>query len=164
MNLTKLADRCLVRMKDFVSVRQEGKRVHVQKRLVLSNLKEVFCAFKDAFPNQKIGFSKFTELRPPHFVLAGASGTHSVCVCTMHQNIKLMFLRARLLEIIAHDCISLPTYHHCLAKIHCNPPLPACYFDECNSCPGISKFRDDLTDFLDENTHLSSGCQLIEPL
>ena len=32
--------------KDFVSVKQEGKCVHVQKRLVLSNLREVYHEFK----------------------------------------------------------------------------------------------------------------------
>ena len=66
--------------KDFVSVKQDGKRVHVQKRLVLSNLKEVYHEFKEKFPDLKIGFSKFAELRPKHCLLAGASGTHSVCV------------------------------------------------------------------------------------
>ena len=137
--------------KDFVSVRQEGKRIYVQKRLVLSNLKEVYHAFKDTFPSFKIGFSKFAELRPPHCVLAGASGTPSVCVCTIHQNVKLMFLGARLSEVIAPESISLPTYHHCLAKILCNPPLPTCYLGECAFCPGMSKFRDDLTTLLDEN-------------
>ena len=39
--------------KDFVSVKQ-GERVHIQKRLVLSNQQ-----FKDRFPNE---FSKFAEL------------------------------------------------------------------------------------------------------
>ena len=137
--------------KDFVSVRQEGKRIHVQKRLVLSNLKEVYQMFKDAFPGQKIGFSKFAELRPPHCVLAGASGTHTVCVCTIHQNVKLMFLGAKLSEITAPESIFLPTYKHCLAKIICNPPLPTCYLGECSSCPGITKFKNDLTTLLDEN-------------
>ena len=137
--------------KDFVSVRQEGRRVHVQKRLVLSNLKEVYSAFKDAFPNKNIGFSKFAELRPPHCVLPGASGTHSVCVCTLHQNMKLMFLGARLSNLIAPESIYLPTYHHALAKILCNPPLPTCYLGECTACPGISKLRDGLTTLLDEN-------------
>ena len=137
--------------KDFVSVRQEGKRIHVQKRLVLSNLKEVYRMFKDAFPGQTIGFSKFAELRPPHCILAGASGTHAVCVCTIHQNVKLMFLGARLSDITAPESISLPTYKHCLAKIICNPPLPTCYLGECSSCPGIAKFKNDLTTLLDEN-------------
>ena len=78
--------------KDFVSVKKEGKRVHVQKRLVLSNLREVYHEFKEKLPDQKIGFSKFAELRPKHCILAGASGTHAVCVCTIHQNVKLMML------------------------------------------------------------------------
>ncbi len=69
-------------MKDFVSVKQEGKRVHIQKRLVLSNLKDVYREFKDQFPALKVGFSKFADLRPKHCVLAGGNGTHSVCVCT----------------------------------------------------------------------------------
>ena len=73
--------------KDFVSVKKEGKRQHIQKRLVLSNLREVYREFKESYPDRKIGFSKFAELRPKHCVLAGASGTHSVCVCTIHQNV-----------------------------------------------------------------------------
>jgi hypothetical protein len=56
--------------KDFVSVKQEGTRVHIQKRLVLSNLREVYGAFKDTYPDKKIGFSKFAELRPQHCILA----------------------------------------------------------------------------------------------
>ena len=37
--------------KDFVSVKKEGKRVHVQKRLVLSNLREVYHEFKEKLPD-----------------------------------------------------------------------------------------------------------------
>ena len=75
--------------------------------------------------------------------LAGASGTHSVCVCTVHQNVKLMMFEMRLSD--------LPTYHHCLAKIMCNPPLPKCYLGECDVCPGIVKFKEELITLLDEN-------------
>ena len=144
--------RTLPGKKDFVSVKQhDGKRVHVQKKLVLSNLKEVYLAFKDTFPGQKIGFSKFAELRPQHCVLAGASGTHSVCVCTIHQNVKLMFTGAKLSTLIAPMAITLPSYHHCLAIIMCNPPLPACHLGECAYCPGISCLKDNLVMLLDEN-------------
>ena len=76
--------------KDFVSVRQEAGRVQVQKRLVLTNLKEAYLLFKDKFPGHKLGFSKFAALRPKHCILAGASGTHTVCVCAIHQNVKLI--------------------------------------------------------------------------
>ena len=40
--------------------------MHVQKRLMLSNLREVYCEFKEKFPDRKVEFSKFVELRPKH--------------------------------------------------------------------------------------------------
>ena len=88
--LKNLVSRFMPDRKDYDSVRQEGKRMHVQKRLVLNNLRELYKEFKGRFPNLKIGFSKFAELRPKQCVLAGSSGTHCVCVCTIHQNVKLM--------------------------------------------------------------------------
>ena len=50
-----------------------------QKCLVLSNLKELHVAWNESHPDKKVGFSKFAALRPRWCVLAGASGTHSVC-------------------------------------------------------------------------------------
>ena len=50
-----------------------------------------------------MGFSKFTELRPPYCVLAGASGTHCVCVCTIHQNVKLLFESIKLCDLETSD-------------------------------------------------------------
>ena len=68
--------------KDFLSVRKaDGEKEHRQKRLVLYNLKEAYHQFKTEHPDVKVGFSKFAELRPKECVLAGATGTHSVCVC-----------------------------------------------------------------------------------
>lgn len=96
--------------KDFVSVKQGGQRVHVQKRLVLSNLKEAYQLFKDKHPDEKIGFSKFAELRPSQCVLAGASGTHSVCVCTIHQNVKLMMLGMKLQNLTADTQLAATTH------------------------------------------------------
>ena len=110
--------------KDFVSVRKAEGRVHVQKRLVLCNLRELYRMFKDRYPNEVIGFSKFADLRPKHCVLAGASGTHSVCVCTFHQNVKLMMIGGKLSDLTASDGTSLKTYQHCIAQAICNPPLP----------------------------------------
>ena len=128
--------------KDFVSVREKGKRIHVQKRLVLSNLKELYCDFKEKFPNEKIWFSKFAALRPKHCVLAGAGGTHCVCVCTIHQNVKLMLNMVQLPE--------LTTYHHCLAKIMCNPPSPSCCLGECPVCPDIHSLKEELISLLEK--------------
>lgn len=78
-------------MKDYVTVRNDdGTKVKLQKRLVYCDLKELYRNFKLEYPNCGIGFSKFAELRPQECVLAGACGTHTVCVCIIHQNMKLM--------------------------------------------------------------------------
>ena len=78
-------------MKDFIIVRNEsGEKEKVQKRLLLLNLKELYQFFKEEHPDAEIGFTKFSILRPKHCVLAGSSGTHSICVCSYHQNVKLM--------------------------------------------------------------------------
>lgn len=38
----------------------------------------------------EVGFTKFCELRPKWCVTVGAAGMHSVCICMIHQNVKLM--------------------------------------------------------------------------
>lgn len=69
----------------------EGKRT-VQKRLILLNLKELFEGFRSEYPDVKVGFSTFASLRPKECNFAGSPGTHNVCLCPLHQNIKLMMI------------------------------------------------------------------------
>ena len=128
-------------------MRQGDQRVHVQMRLFLGNLKEVYQQFKE----KKIGFSKFAELCPQHCVLAGASGTHAVCVCTIHQNVKLMMIGGKIPDLSAYDNIALKEYTHCLVKINCNPLQPDCYFQIFNSCPEISSLKEHLHELMDSN-------------
>lgn len=56
--------------------------------LTLCNLNELFETFKH--PEVKIGRLKFCELLPQWCILAGGAGTHTVCICSIHQNVKLM--------------------------------------------------------------------------
>ena len=137
--------------KDFVSVKQGKHRVQMQKRLILNDLKEIYQLFKDTFPTEKVGFSKFAELRPKHCVLAGASGTHAVCVCTMHQNVKLMMIGAKLSDLSKDSEVSLETYKNCLAQIICNPPLPKCYLGSCKYCPGNSILKENVLTVMEES-------------
>ena len=90
--LSDTVSRVMPGIKDYMSVYspEEERRIHKQKQLVLCNLKEAYQQFRTEFPEVNVGFSKFAELRPKQCVLAGASGTHCVCVCTIHQNVKLM--------------------------------------------------------------------------
>lgn len=66
--------------RDCICIKEDGLKIQVQKRLILSNLKEVYVAFKEAYPEVKVGFSKFAEHRPPFCILVGLKGTHCVCV------------------------------------------------------------------------------------
>lgn len=122
-------------IKDCVSVKdKEGKKVKVSKRLMLCNLKETYKLFQENFPNIKVGFSKFAELRPKNCVLAGQSGTHTVCICTIHQNVKLMVENCKINSITNGQ---IKTYKDCLTKMVCNPVSIDCYFSNCASCPGV---------------------------
>ncbi|CAF2145756.1 unnamed protein product, partial [Rotaria magnacalcarata] len=130
--------------KDFLSVMVNQEKKHVQKRLVLSNLKEVFQLFTEKYPNTRIGFSKFAELRPKECVLAGSSGTHCVCVCTIHQNVKLMIVGSHMDDLQLEEETETPikNYKHALATIQCNPFLPACPMGECKNCPGVATLKE----------------------
>ena len=78
------------------------------------------------YPDFKIGFSKFCELRPKWCITVNSSGTHSVCVCTYHQNAKLM-------------CSFLPdnqyTYENLMKLCVCSLENRNCMFRLCSDCP-----------------------------
>lgn len=114
--------------KDSLSLRDtEGVKKHFQKRLVLMNLKECFEEYKKDPSNPKIGFSSFASLRPPFCVLAGSSGTHSVCVCTYHQNPKLQLAGLGIKEL---------DYKILLGKTVCDMENRNCMMQQCSLCPG----------------------------
>ena len=119
--------------KDCVSIK---KNVHMQKRLILCNLKELYAAFKNNHPNLKIGFSKFCDLKPKWCVTAGTRGTHSVCVCHYHQNAIL------LVNAIKWDY----SYKDFIDMIVCNAFRRECMIHRCDKCPGSKSLRK----FLDE--------------
>lgn len=52
-------------MNDYVTTRnKKGEKIKVQKRLILSNLKELHKLFRERNPAIEIGFSMFADLRP----------------------------------------------------------------------------------------------------
>ena len=136
--------------KDFISVRNtDGVKVREQKRLVLSNLKEAYHQFKVMHQGVKVGFSKFAQLRPKECVLAGKTGTHSVCVCVTHQNTKLMMAGGRL-DILTQG--ELKHYTDCLAFIQCEPPTADCANGVCTECRGTEALREELEAIMEENS------------
>jgi len=124
--------------KDYVSVKVNGKKEHIQKRLILCNLNELYASFKEK-TSLKIGFSKFCSLRPKWCVTVGASGSHTVCVCTLHQNTKLM------LSSVSKKL----DYHDMMAMVVCDTQSKQCMIHRCINCPGVNPLHIFLKDTLE---------------
>jgi len=120
--------------KDFVSVKVDGQRQQVQKRLLLVNLRELYVSFTTSNGNKR-GFSKFCELRPKSCVTVSASGMHSVCVCEIHQNVKLLLAAVP----------GKVEYKHLIAQMVCNVDDRNCMLHECERCPGTQSVTEFLT-------------------
>lgn len=133
-------------MRDYVTVNDEGKKETKQRRLVLMNLKEAYVEFKKKFPDYKIGFSKFAELRPAECVLALENyGTHSTCVCQYHQNFKLTLTALQKIKIFD----GFGTFHQLLESVMCSQKKNECHIGECQECEEIllhtvKKLQEDL--------------------
>ena len=121
-------------MRDRVIERDgEGKKVYVQKRLLLGTMREMFVLYKQDESNPRVGFSTFATLRPRHCVLAGSPGTHNVCVCTYHQNVKLQ------LAALGERSI---TYRDLMSAAVCDPSKRDCMMEKCQNCPGEEGVRE----------------------
>lgn len=78
---------------------------------------------------------------PKWCISVGSSGTHSVCVCTIHQNVKLM------LDAINCD----KSYKELIDLIVCDQTLANCMLRRCDDCPGVVPLRDFLHQLLESD-------------
>lgn len=128
--------------RDYVICRDEnGEKIYLQKRLLLGNLKELFELFKSIEGNPELCFSSFASLRPPNCILAGGSGTHTVCVCTYHQNAKL--------QLAAFGETGL-TYRDLIEYAVCNTNNRDCMMHKCKDCDrqvGVKSFPECLDSY-----------------
>lgn len=107
-------------MNQFLYIKQDnGKRKHIQKRLLLCNLQELHTLFKKEHENIQISFSKFAQLRPTYCILAGSSGTHTVCVCVHHENVKLMLADVNIDSLTKNLHVPIKNYKDCLNVMVC---------------------------------------------
>ena len=113
--------------KDKVSIKlPDGSKVEKQKRLLLANLKELHLEFKKRNPSMEIGLSSFCALRPKWCLTVDSKGMHSVCVCTTHQNLKLMT-----------DALPCKVdYKEVLSQLVCKLENRDCMIHRCPDCPG----------------------------
>ena len=69
--------------------------------------------------------------------------THSVCVCSAHQNVVL------LVDAMDWDL----TYKDLIKKIVCNPERYKCMMHWCKSCPGTAPLKEFLDQELNEHEY-----------
>lgn len=131
--------------RDYITVNESNIKISKQRRLILMNLAEAYAIFKQQNIGRKIGFSKFASLRPPECILAlNNLGTHSVCVCAYHQNVKLIFYAMK-------RTMGMDTYRDLLKKMLCVSPDIDCYLNHCQNCPGIKEMERFLNQLLEAN-------------
>lgn len=130
-------------MNDWVSVLENGEKKQVQRRMILSTINEAFAEFNETFPNIKVELSSFSKYRPKNCVSLGTTGAHNICVCIIHQNVKLM-LEAVKIDYITNNKIR--NYKDCIQRLVCNPPAPSCFLRTCKMCPEIAAFKSELTE------------------
>ncbi|KAK3912458.1 ARL14 effector protein [Frankliniella fusca] len=131
---------------NFVTVRENGERVRKQKHLLMGNISEVHEEFQKLHPEIKISRSKFAAIRPKECCLASNAGMHNVCVCSIHENPKLMFNGAHLNQISDLNSKS-PT--DCIKFFVCTKPTTECYFRTCSKCPDKMKFVKLIQEYFD---------------
>lgn len=137
--------------KYFISVKQpDGTRKQLPKRLMYCNLNELFEFFVVKHPEVDIGFSTFAKLRPTQCIFAGASGTHSVCVCIYHENVKLMIDAADISALTVNTEHHLKKYQDLIDFTICNNPTADCHLGECDQCPGADRLASHLQNVFDQ--------------
>lgn len=119
---------------------QKEKR---QKKLLLYTVKELHKKWKKE--NSQLctlpGLTFFRSMKPKEFVSAGDPGTHNMCVCAIHENVKLKIYALK----------TGLTYRDFLAKTVCNVDEKDCMLRQCTKCPKKSVFIDFLKDLLVNN-------------
>lgn len=78
-------------------------------------------------------------LRPKWCILAGSAGTHSVCVCSIHQNITLLLHAAQIKE----------KHKDLIQKLVCSDNKH-CMLLHCNDCPSPESLKQFLLEKFEE--------------
>lgn len=132
--------------RQYITVNENNEKIQMQRRLLLMNLDEAYAMFKEENVGTKIGFTKFTMMRPPQVILAlSCGGIHSTCVCAYHQNVKLVF------EQLKGLFIDLNTYRDLFSKMLCDERTDKCYMRECDRCSGVRRIEEYLGEILHDN-------------
>lgn len=117
--------------KDRIIVRnhEAGKLVktYVQKRFLIMSLSEAYTLFI-ARHGRVLSFSSFCSIRPAHIDTFG-NLPHTVCVCRIHENIRLLLVGLHAVE----DLIPIG-FRDFISEVVCNQNSKECMFGDCLEC------------------------------
>ncbi|XP_047128746.1 uncharacterized protein LOC124809140 [Hydra vulgaris] len=115
-------------MKDTMVSWKSGKKETLHKFYLTVFLREGFFMFKEENPDLKIGFTKFTQLRPENVVLLKDTPKDQ-CRCKIHENFTL---KLKALQI---------KYENFWQNVLCDQTMNSiCWKNECFSCMNLLKF------------------------
>lgn len=132
--------------KQCISVRDDdGNKKKESKKLLGFTLDELYNNFLHDYTDKLEvipKFSYFASLKPRDCVFAGDPGTHSICVCDDHENVRLRLL-----------CLDEPLkYKEIFTQAFCNIEKRDCMLHECKTCPGLPKIQQLLDEYLKDDT------------
>ncbi|CAF1346632.1 unnamed protein product [Rotaria sordida] len=120
--------------KDFVIIDSpDGSKVKVQKRYLVMTVQEVYEQFKLNYPNEKVGSTSFSLLRPKH-VLPMSDIPQNVCLCKCHANIDLLLCS---LSSILKTPKTTASFREALV---CNSNSEKCMSLKCEKCGELKNF------------------------
>ena len=97
---------------------------------MLMSLKENHNKFVEENPNNKIGLSKFCELRPNKVKLFDHI-PHNVCVCSYHENVRLLLVALKQHTTLSTDFRSF------VSQVTCDPSSKDCMSSKCSKCKDL---------------------------
>lgn len=150
---TENVSRQLPGMNDTISVTVAGGIIEKRmKKLLLLSLKEAHILFKATHLDIKIGLSKFCELRPKEVILPNGKGTHNVCVCESHQNVKLALDNSGLAKSNPLN-LSDSSYKGYIDLMTCQEATDKCYLNDCKKCDNkdTSEYENSIREHLEES-------------
>ncbi|XP_063220054.1 uncharacterized protein LOC134529662 [Bacillus rossius redtenbacheri] len=113
----------------YKDVDKDGNKVkrEVQARYLLVSLGEAYKVFVEKHPQVTICRAKFCALRPKHCKLFSQI-PHFVCVCSYHENVRLLLLALK-------DFTDLPTdFDSFITTLVCDASSKDCMTNRCESC------------------------------
>ena len=129
--------------RDYVQTTVGGRKVLIQKKLLFYTVHDLFLKFVEEYQgNENLpSFSYFASLKPIECIHAGDPGSHSICTCAEHQNVKLKL----------HALTRKIKYRDLIQHAVCSVDNVNCMLKRCEKCPGKVGVLKALNEMLEMN-------------